>query len=392
MRNEALANPRVLEWARRMTGLETGSAARKAGVKPERLALWESGARRPTITQLRKLADIYRRPLGVFFLEQAPPDEVAPADFRRLQPDAVGTLSPELRLAIRTARTRREAALELFEDLGGDPPGFRFRGGLSDDPERVGEKIRAALGIAVPLPQGDPRIAFNLWRSGAESVGILVFQAQRIDVDEMRGFSISEHPLPTVTLNIKDAYVGRIFSLLHELAHIVLSRSGLCLLDEDHPSVDAQRVEIFANHVAGAAMMPAASLLEEPETPRRPQDQISDRALETLAARYAASPEAVLRRLVILARASSSFYTRKRREYQKRYEALRKQKAKQGRPSRASLAIARGGRLFTSLVLEAYDEKRITARDVAELVGERLKHLERIRSVLQSATGDAERG
>ena len=64
MRTEALANPTVLEWARRTAELEAEDARRKAGVKPERHEGWESGERRPTITEICKLADIYKRPLG----------------------------------------------------------------------------------------------------------------------------------------------------------------------------------------------------------------------------------------------------------------------------------------------------------------------------------------
>ena len=63
MRVEALANPGVLLWARRMAGLNLAEAAHKASMKPERLADWEEGELRPTVTQLRKLADIYKRPL-----------------------------------------------------------------------------------------------------------------------------------------------------------------------------------------------------------------------------------------------------------------------------------------------------------------------------------------
>ena len=76
-------------------------------------------------------------------------------------------------------------------------------------------------------------------------------------------------------------------------------------------------------------------------------------------------------------------YERKRRDYQRRYEDLRRQPGKGGRPSRARLAVARAGRLFTRKVLEAYDEERITSSDVAELLGERLKHLDRIRAAVE---------
>ncbi|MBT9153051.1 MAG: hypothetical protein DDT35_01278 [Firmicutes bacterium] len=57
-------------------------AAHKVRTKSERLEQWEQGELRPTITQLRKLADVYKRPLAVFFLHQAPPPEIFPVDFR----------------------------------------------------------------------------------------------------------------------------------------------------------------------------------------------------------------------------------------------------------------------------------------------------------------------
>jgi Zn-dependent peptidase ImmA (M78 family) len=213
---------------------------------------------------------------------------------------------------------------------------------------------------------------------------VLVFQADRVGVDEVRGFSVPERPLPAVVVNLKDAYAARSFSLLHELAHIALNRGGVCLLEEaGAPRSDEDRVEAFCNHVAGAVMLPAAKLLAEPEVPARLHAQISDTAIDALATRYGASAESVLRRLVILGRVSRSFYQRKRADYEKRYEELRRRKRKGGAPSRARLAVARGGRLFTRKVLEAYDEERITTSDVADLLGERVKHLDRIRAELE---------
>ena len=53
------------------------------------------------------------------------------------------------------------------------------------------------------------------------------FQAEGIDVDEMRGFALSDHPLPVIVVNKKDSVRGRIFSMLHELAHILLGDSSI---------------------------------------------------------------------------------------------------------------------------------------------------------------------
>lgn len=383
MRIEASANPSVLIWARRMAGLEVSEAARRAHVKPERVECWERGERRPSLTQLRNLANIYKRPLAVFFLETPPPDEAPPNDYRRFDPQATEPLSPEIRVAIRDARSRRGAAIELIEELGESLPDFSLRADLRDDPEEVGAHLRGALGFGPEPNGGDPRAVFNLWRTAAEDAGVLVFQTEMVDLDEMRGFSITEHPLPAVVLNTKDAYQGRSFSLVHELGHILLHRGGLCVLNESGPPTVVQRTEAFCNHVAGAALVPAESLLRQPEVPSRLQAEIPDNAVRSLANRYGASPEAVIRRLSIVGRVSQDFYRQKRQQFQKQYAELRRRPS-QGRPPRARLAVAKGGHLFAQLVLEAYDEGRITGSDVAELFGERLKHLPRIRAEARS--------
>jgi Zn-dependent peptidase ImmA (M78 family) len=389
MRNEALSNPKVLIWARRMAGLELEDAARKAGVKAERLAAWEQAELRPTITQLRKLSNIYKRPLALFFLNEPPADEAAPTDFRRFDPDAGEPLSPALRLAMREARSRREAAFDLFQDLDEEPPQFKLTAKLSDNPEQVGERLRKALMHGASARGGDPRVVFNSWRGAAERAGVLVFQAEDVDVQEMRGFSISERPLPAVVLNIKDAYAARSFSLLHELSHVMLNRGGLCIFEEEGPQTDIQRTEVFCNHVAGAALLPAASLLREADVPGRRVSELPDSSVGKLANRYGASREAVLRRLVILNRIPVAFYQRKRQEYAREYQRIRRQRRAGGFVPPHRMAVATGGALFARLVLSAYDEERITASDVAEYLRVRLKHLERIRAATEeSALGD----
>ena len=387
MRVEAFVNPNVLLWARQMAGLEAEEVARKVGTPSHRLESWERGELRPSITQLRKLADIYKRPLAIFFLQKPPPDDPAPRDFRRFDPQAAEPLSPRLRLAIRDARARRESAIELFSELDEEPPQFKLGANLGQDPDRVGERLHRALTAGAPWPGGHPRTVFNMWCAAVESAGVLVFQARNVDVEEMRGFSITERPLPVVVLNIKDAYAARSFSLLHEVTHVMLNRGGLCILEESGPRSYAQRLEVFCNHVAGAVLMPAVSLLRQPETPAQRVEQIPDETLSTLAGRYGASEEAVLRRLVILGRVPLKFYQRRRHVYQQRYER-RRQTTQRGFAPPHRLAVARAGRMFTRLVLEAYDEERITTSDVSAYLGVQLKHLDRIRAEAEREAGN----
>jgi Zn-dependent peptidase ImmA (M78 family)/transcriptional regulator with XRE-family HTH domain len=383
MQVKAYATPSVLNWARRMAGLTVEEAARKANVNPTRIKEWEEGLRHPSIIQLRKLSDIYKRTLGVFFLNKPPQDDALPRDFRRSEPLKNLTPTPNLRLAIREAHTRRETAIALFDELGEKPSLFTVKASPTEDPEAVGERIRGVILSGSSPPEGDTRLDFNFWRLATENAGVLVFQAGDIDPGEMRGFSIADRPLPAVVLNIKDSYSGRLFSLMHEIAHIAIRRAGLCLLEDQGPNSETQQIEKFCNHVAGAILMPASSLLRQPEVPPTRASQISDAALRLLSRRYGTSQEAVLRRLVILNRIEAVYYGRKRQDFLKEYKQSEQNAGAAGFAPPSTLAVAHRGKLFSRLVLEAYDEERITSSDVAAYLGVRVKHLEKIRAALE---------
>lgn len=387
---EALVKPDLLIWARESAGFTVEEAAKKAQVKPETLARWERDEARPSITQLRKLANIYKRPLAVFYLPEAPRTFDAMHDFRRLPGEVAGKQSPELRRAIRQARLRRQVALDLYKELEGDPPDFTLVATLNDDPEVVGEGVRAFLGISYDDQtrwRGDYD-AFNVWRSSLEAHGVIVFQVEDVDTKEMRGFSISEAPLPAVVLNVSDPVRPRIFTMLHEAVHLGLRDGGLCDLDdEQNRPPEELRAEVFCNHAAGAALVPRARLLAEPEvTGQTRATGWSDADIEALASRYRISREALVRRLVLVGRTTNDFYLRKRKQYSQEYLAWAQERASREEGGFAppdTMAVSTAGRLFTRLVLDGYAREVITASDVSDYLEIRLKHLPKIeRTVL----------
>jgi Zn-dependent peptidase ImmA (M78 family)/DNA-binding XRE family transcriptional regulator len=382
-RVEAAVKPELLVWARESAGLALEEAAQKIQVKPERLASWESGSRRPTINQLRNLGRVYKRPLAVFFLSKPPKKFKAMHDYRRLPGEVAGVASPQLRLEIRRARYRREVALELFRLRGEPAPSFQARARLTEDPEEVAAKARKLLGLSYET-QTSFRTAYdalNGWRTALEDSGVLVFQARDVDLAEMRGFSIADQPLPAIVANIKDRPRGRVFTLLHELAHLMLREEGLCDLSE-HVSVppEERRMEVFCNHVAGAILIPRDTLLgEEILQQHGTSPTWHDDELLALARRYEVSQEAMLRRLLILGRTSQKFYQAKRNELVEIYAQQKDDTDSEGRfapPDR--LAVATAGKGFVRLVLDSYYNERITASDLSDFLGVRLKHMSKI--------------
>ncbi len=274
---------------------------------------------------------------------------------------------------------KRETALELYRELDQKPPLFTAKTTLIQDPEEVAGDLRKDLGGDADPVKGDARQHFNRWRSALESAGVLVFQAEKIGIDEMRGFSITERPLPVVVVNIKDAPPARNFSLFHEAAHVLLGNGGLCNLEESHGGAQ-QKIESFCNHVAGAALVPAEILLGLSDTPKQRVPDLQDDASIRLARFFGVSQEVILRRLVTLGRLPLPYYLKKREEFRKRHPASQHKKG--GFASPSTMALATNGRLFTRLVLDAYGEEKIGTSDILEFLGVRPKQLDQIKKAI----------
>ena len=391
MRIPAVIKPELLRWARESARLDVETAAKKAGVKREKLAEWEVGPLRPTLNQLRKLANVYKRPLAVFYLPEPPRTFDAMHDFRRLPGDAPVQTSPELQLEIRRSIQRREVALDLYEAVEGVmPAALSVAASISDNPEEIGVRVREFLGIDYEQQIGwqNDYQAFNYWRSALERVGILVFQASNVAVNEMRGFSISETYLPTVVVNIKDSPRGRVFTMLHEFVHLMLRKSGVCDLDEgQRPQSEDQRVEIFCNHVAGAALVPRDKLLQENLVSHTVQlENWNNEDIKMLAQRYKVSRETMVRRLLIVGKTTEQFYRRKREEFRQEYETMMPPQVGGFAPPHLR-ALSSAGPFFARLVVDSYNREQITSSDVSDYLEIRMKHLSRIEQELLRRTG-----
>lgn len=384
---KADVTPSVLSWGRERSGLKVEEAARKINVKPEKVIAWESGEDKPTIKQLRTIARVYRRPVSFFYLSE-PPRDFQPMiqDYRRLPGRVAGIRSPELTYQIRRAQERREIALELHDSAFEQVPRFELRATQDEDPEDVGRRIRESLGVRFEEQTTwrevyDP---FNNWRAAIERAGALVFQASRVSISEMRGFSIAEDMLPAIVVNTKDMPNGRVFTMLHEFCHVALRRSGIC--DEDEESVrppEEQQVEVFCNRVAGAALVPQDLLLSDDVVREKGRSESwSEGELRGIARRFGVSREVVLRRLLIAGRATPDFYQSMRDQFRTESAAWA-ESSSDGGPTPDRTAVSAAGKAFVRLVLQSYYQERITPSDLADYLGVRLKHLASIEEAVR---------
>ena len=318
----ALVEPSLLMWARRSANLELTAADRKINVPEGRVKEWEDGQTKPTVAQLRKAAEVYKRPLGVFFLPEPPDGFETLRDFRRILGSNAAEWSVALHDEYRRAHAQREALLEIAE-LDGNYPARGWRlSGLADDDTRIATAARTALHSAspasYPTPAADEYAHLGYWIGALEPLGVMVMQTQggHVDKREMRAFSLYFDEVPVIALNGADWPRGRLFSLIHEYAHLLLHTSGLCDTTTDTRAVtEDRRLEARCNAIAADILMPADDVLANRIVMKRvPGHEWNLQELMDAAKPFGVSAESFLRRLVTLDRVPMAQYETFREE------------------------------------------------------------------------------
>lgn len=381
--------PDVLVWARESIGLSTEQAAAKLDVFPSDLRLWEEGHVEPTLPQLRRMADIYQRSVAAFFLTSPPGEPVALTDFRLPSSSRGKSWTPELYRAIRRVRMQREVSIELAELRDEQPQPVELALRLDLDPEVAGDQVRAWLGaISSTALQELPGSVLNAWAALIEREAILVTQIQGVELEEMRGLSISEQPFPIIVLNGKDAPAGKLFTLLHELVHVLLRLGGLCDLKDDprHPRTPVEQIERFCNRVAAAILVPRTALLDHPMVASAsPSTKWTDGNIRWLANRFGVSNEALLLRLVTLGLASEDDYRRRRKLFLRIYAARQERRREtSGGPGYYRMKLRDFGRRYVSMVLDAYRQEDINGSEVADYLDIKLDNLPKLEQAIEA--------
>lgn len=368
-------NNSILRWARESSGLDLGSAAKKVNTSIEKIRHWEDGETLPTIKQLRKLSKVYMRPIGMFFLPELPEEPDRIKDFRRIPEFLREEMSSALRFEIMLAFDRREQAIDLAADLGDEPRIISYPISLHDDAQKVAKGIREMLGVSISdqLGWGSKRQAFNAWRSSLENLGVLIFQTgilKRliVQLEEARGFSISDQPFPVIVVNGKDHVAARCFTLIHEFVHILLHDGGLCdLYNPFSARTNTERTEVFSNQVAGAVLVPQDELLNHEVVKSHGENpKWSNNEIKELSQTFWVSWEVILRRLLILDKTTQEFYQDWRDKTPDQYPGA--EDVGVPRISTPTRVIIKNGKLFPRLVIRALKSKYITTFEASEIL------------------------
>jgi len=393
---EVQVAPAVMKWARESAGRTIEDTAKRLGVNESLVVDWEKKKKSPTIHQLRELAKYYQRPLDAFLLYEPPIEPSSPQDFRKFSNGRGLNLHSETKFALRKARRLQTIAKEL---KGPFPKDAFYKIGkvdLSNDPELLAAQFRDFLGIKsqaqVNWRKSD---VLKNWVRLIESAGVIVIQIS-MPIEDARAFSLIGDGYPIIALNRTDFQNGRIFSLFHEIGHILLNKEGICDTSSN-PLIQKSKVEKFCNHFAGAFLVPKDDLLDYLQVNSlNNKPEWSEDALRSMAKEFKVSEEVVLRRLLFFDFTSKEFYSQKRKEWAIREEQLQKAKQKKeeerkkedkqrrGGSNIARDCIQQNGVPIVSLILESYYDNRLNKYDIANYLEVNLKHLPKIEKALWS--------
>jgi Zn-dependent peptidase ImmA (M78 family)/DNA-binding XRE family transcriptional regulator len=382
----ALVQPPLLVWAREDAGYSLEQAALRIKLSENKLHSWETGEVQPTLRQAEKLAKLYHRPFSIFCLSEPPKTTPLAADYRRLPYVNPGNESPELRVALREMIRRRQIAANLVSELGDDPEPFHLQAHLSESPEAVAARLRKALGLEIEtqFSWNNEFQAWREWRAAIEKLGVLVFQFSKVDLEEVRSVSILNLPLPAIAINNREIPASKPFSVLHELVHVTLANSTeeKPALEEKRPDKDWQKVELFAEQVAGAILMPPETLDAQPEIHiHQHGNSWAISVIGKLARRFKVTPSAMATRLLVTGKMPPASFNKWKEDWQD-FLGTHPKKASFGMATPAEKALNRNGRSFTLLVLEAFSLDRITSMDAANYLELRYPHIESLKQDL----------
>jgi Zn-dependent peptidase ImmA (M78 family) len=376
-------NPALLVWARERAGLTVAQVADAVGKGSEVVASWEAGTSAPTYIQLEKLAyTVYRRPIALLFFPEPPSEPDPHQSFRTLPDFEIDELSAETRFRIRQARAVQLSFIELSD--GANPsPRFVLRDlpSVASSPGKAAEQIRQFLGVDLATQRGwrSNREALAAWRASVESAGVFVFK-DTFKQRDVSGFSLYDTEFPIIYINNSTAKTRQMFTLFHELGHLLFHTNGVTKRDDSYIGVlrgEAREIEVFCNRFAADVLVPENALAAEDLSP-------TDRNILRLSRLFNVSREVILRRLLDRGAVSRAVYEARAREWAADY--FEAKASEEGGGDYYATQASYLSDTYTRLAFRRYYQGSISIEDLARHLNMKIGNVSNFeQAVLQKA-------
>ena len=369
--------PEVLTWARERAGYKVDDLAAKSGFAE--VADCERGQSKPTYPQLEKIAEILQLPVAIFFFPEPPDWPPIEETFRTLGSEQFAEIPPVIRLLLHKARAFQLGLSELND--GRSPAARLITRELKlrdDEPiEAAAARIREFIGVSLADQYGwrDEDTAFKAWRSAFYRVGVTVFK-DAFGADEFCGFSLYDVEFPVIYVNNSNAKTRQVFTLFHELAHLLHRTSGVDMTRNFRQSLpaDESQIEVKCNQLAALILVP-----EEEFNLARTPGRIDRSEASGLAKRFSVSREVIYRKFLDRNWIIQAEYEAATREWAEQLAITPKIKPG-GNPYRTWLTYL--GEEYVTLAFRRYYEERIDDEELADYLGIKPKYIDLLEETL----------
>jgi Zn-dependent peptidase ImmA (M78 family) len=373
-------NGAVLTWARESLALSRNQACEKSGISAKRLIQLETTAKPPTVDELKALSKAYKRTIATLLLRTPPKEKPLPSDKRTVDSKELGHFHEKTIIAVRKARALTQSYLDLRNEMGLSTPRFNLSSTLQDKPDQIAKNLRRVLNLDEIRKISNINFALEAYIEQVESLGIAVFQLC-LTQDRLRGLSIVDEIVPIIGIRRgAEPTHSKIFTLFHELGHILLNEGGLCDLSYD----STFQIEKWCNAFAAEILVPSSELLKSELVVNyeRNGEQIWRKTdLIALGESFHVGPLAILRRLLDNGLTTVEFYRQKHQAWNKSQFGRSKHPEGRNIPKET---IKEKGRTYISLAFSAFDQNRIDLKDLSDLLGIRLSYIPKTRQLFYS--------
>lgn len=353
--------PHVLTFLRKSAGYTEDDVASNMKISKDRFEKIESGNESLSMAQIVHLADLYERPLVAFFTKEVPEKKEMPHDYRMNRDKR---LSPKIFIAKRKALY---LAGQLKETSGNRSTELPVMANILS-PAAMAEKLRKHLGITLNDTKGlVAEDILVLYKRQIEERFFVPVIEYPLKASGVRAFSVYSD-ISVIVLNESDIYSVKLFSLFHELCHLLKHDEGICNIELEKAK-KAAPVERFCDEFAAHFLVPDKALEEE-----LLQAQTLDlNEVRRIARVFGVSNLVILIRLLDADFISKEIYRRLKKE-------LDEQPAKKGfgRRNWQKTYVNRTSRLILNSLIRSYRSGDLTYTSLATITGIKDKYLQQI--------------
>jgi Zn-dependent peptidase ImmA (M78 family) len=374
-------NPRIIKWARERAGFTPEQLAVKMRREPSEIKSWESGQDSPSYSTLEKLAYSHLKvPIAVFFFPEPPDIDDPVRKLRRLPDHEFDRFSPNTYQKFLLGQAYQDSLSSLISDFPKKKVIFYDFSPEYLNPVDFAKKAREYLGISLAQQNlfSSCETAFKAWRHVLEESSIYTFKDSFED-KFISGFSLLDDEYPIIFINNSNAFSRQIFTLIHELGHILYGVSGITDIDEsyiDFLSDEQRALEVKCNKFAANFLVPDEAFKEDILFFKAAgHDSISD-----IADKYSVSREVILRRLLDNGVVDIDFYKQSADEWNQEY--LRRERSTTG-GNYYLTRLAYLGEGYAKVAFSTYYRGRITRTELANHLNIKARYLPRIESYMR---------